>query len=90
MQADLSAAVLNDLPEPETLAAGRGLMDGDHRRGPFGGPSKVALMLDDGGARNGHPRDGRHLVPCAIDRLPANVRGERVRRRTIKFTANWN
>ena len=91
MQADLAAAVLDDPPdpEPETLAAGRGLRDGDHRRGPFGGTYKVALMMDDG-ARHGHPRDGQRLVSRAFDRLPANVRGGRGRPRTITFTAHWN
>jgi hypothetical protein len=82
--------LLDDSPdaEPQTLAEGHGLMDGDHRRGPFGGTYKVALMMDDSGGRDGHPRNGRRLTSRGFNRLPANVQGGRVRRRLIKFSAN--
>jgi hypothetical protein len=87
VQADLAAAVLDDPtePEPKTCATGRGLRDGDHRWGPFGGTYRVALMMGDGGAR-----DSRRLAARASGRSRADVRGGRVRRRTIKFTAHWN
>jgi hypothetical protein len=86
--ADLVVAFLDDLPDsdPGTLTAGRGLMDGDHRQGPFGGAYRVALMMDDGSVRDGGPLDGRRLASRASNRLPANVRGER--RRTINFGSN--
>jgi len=87
VQADLAAAVLDDPtdPEPKPLADGRGLQDGDHRRGPFGGTYRVALMMGDGGAR-----DGRRTAARASGRARADVRGGRVRRRMITFTAHWN
>jgi hypothetical protein len=90
VQFDLEATFLDDPAEsaPRTFAACQGLMVGDHRRRPFGGTYKIALMMDDGGVHDGCPHDGRRLAPRAFSRLPVNVRGERVRKRTIKFSAN--
>jgi hypothetical protein len=82
---DILLDLIDDSPdsEPQALAEGRGLMDGNHRRGPFGGMQTVALMMDDGGLR-----DGRRRAYRGSDRFPANVRGGRVRRRAVWFSEN--
>lgn len=58
MLADLMPTIPEVSPEFEhpPRAAGEGRKDGDHRRGPFGGGSRIGSMMDDWGGRGGRRR----------------------------------
>jgi hypothetical protein len=89
MYDDITPTFLEDSEEPipRTLAAASGLMDRNHRRGPFGGGSRIGLMMDDQGDQSRrYPHWVRGFTTRVFGRIRVDARNQHARRRMSDFS----